>query len=320
MSTRRQVVIIGSGPAGLTAALYAARANLAPLVIEGHEAGGQLMLTTLVENWPGHRDGIMGPALIEELRAQALRFGAEIVQGQVSRVDLGRRPFSVRTDEAEYTADALIIATGASARWLGLPSEKALVGRGVSSCATCDGAFFKGRPIAVVGGGDTALEEALFLTRFASEVTLVHRRDKLRASKIMQDKAHANPRIRFAWNTVVEDIGDVAKGEVTEMSLRSLTTGELTRLPVDGVFVAIGHTPNTALFANQLDMNPGGYIITHAGTRTSVPGVFAAGDVQDHVYRQAITAAGTGCMAAIDAEKYLEGVPQHIGEAATAVQ
>jgi len=317
MSTRRQVLIVGSGPAGLTAALYAARANLAPLVIEGHEAGGQLMLTTLVENWPGHREGIIGPALIEELKAQALRFGAEIVQGQVSAVELGRRPFSVRTEDTEYTADALIIATGASARWLGLPSEKALVGRGVSSCATCDGAFFKGRPIAVVGGGDTALEEALFLTRFASEVTLVHRRDKLRASKIMQDKAHANPRIRFAWNTVVEDIGDVEKGEVTEMSLRSLTTGELTRLAVDGVFVAIGHTPNTALFANQLEMNPGGYIVTHAGTRTSVPGVFAAGDVQDDVYRQAITAAGSGCMAAIDAEKYLEGVPQRIGEAAT---
>jgi thioredoxin reductase (NADPH) len=259
----------------------------------------------------------MGPALIEDLRAQALRFGAEIVHGQVSAVELGRRPFSVRTEDTEYTADALIIATGASARWLGLPSEKALVGRGVSSCATCDGAFFKGRPIAVVGGGDTALEEALFLTRFASEVTLVHRRDKLRASKIMQDKAHANPRIRFAWNTVVEDIGDVAKGEVTEMFLRSVTTGELTRLAVDGVFVAIGHTPNTALFAHQLEMNPGGYIITHAGTRTSVPGVFAAGDVQDHVYRQAITAAGSGCMAAIDAEKYLEGVPQHLGEAAT---
>jgi len=317
MSTRRQVLIVGSGPAGLTAALYAARANLAPLVIEGHEAGGQLMLTTLVENWPGHREGIIGPALIEELKAQALRFGAEIVQGQVSAVELGRRPFSVRTEDTEYTADALIIATGASARWLGLPSEKALVGRGVSSCATCDGAFFKGRPIAVVGGGDTALEEALFLTRFASEVTLVHRRDKLRASKIMQDKAHANPRIRFAWNTVVEDIGDVEKGEVTEMSLRSLTTGELTRLAVDGVFVAIGHTPNTALFANQLEMNPGGYIVTHAGTRTSVPGVFAAGDVQDDVYRQAITVAGSGCMAAIDAEKYLEGVPQRIGEAAT---
>jgi thioredoxin reductase (NADPH) len=316
MSTRRQVLIIGSGPAGLTAAIYAARANLAPLVIEGYEAGGQLMLTSLVENWPGYRDGVMGPALMEELRLQAARFGAEIVQGQVSAVDLGRRPFAVRTDEAEYAGDALIVATGASARWLGLPSEKALVGRGVSSCATCDGAFFRDQPIAVVGGGDTALEEALFLTRFASEVTVVHRRDKLRASKIMQDKAHANPRIRFAWNSVVEEIADVAKGEVTGITLRSLTTGERAELPVHGVFVAIGHTPNTGLFANQLEMNPSGYILTHAGTRTSVPGVFAAGDVQDHVYRQAITAAGSGCMAAMDAEKYLEGVPQHIGEAA----
>jgi thioredoxin reductase (NADPH) len=317
MSSRRQVVIIGSGPAGLTAAIYAARANLTPRVIEGHEAGGQLMLTTMVENWPGHRDGIMGPALMDELQAQALRFGAEIVRGDVSAVELGRRPFSLRTDTNEYTAEALIIATGASARWLGLPGEKALVGRGVSSCATCDGAFFRDRPIAVVGGGDTALEEALFLTRFASEVTLVHRRDKLRASKIMQDKAHANPKIRFAWNSVVEDIADVRKGEVTGITLRSVTTGERSELEVHGVFVAIGHSPNTALFVNQLEMNPGGYILTHSGTRTSVPGVFAAGDVQDHVYRQAITAAGSGCMAAIDAEKYLEGVPQHIGEAAT---
>ena len=317
MNTRRQVVIIGSGPAGLTAAIYAGRANLKPLVIEGHEAGGQLMLTTLVENWPGYRDGIMGPALMEELRAHAARFGADLAQDQVMAVDLHRRPFAIRTGTAEYAADSLIIATGASARWLGLPSEKALVGRGVSSCATCDGAFFKELPIAVVGGGDTALEEALFLTRFASEVTLVHRRDKLRASKIMQEKAFANPKIRFAWNAVVEDISDVAKGEVTGITMRDVATGALTSREVSGVFVAIGHTPNTTLFTGQLEMTPSGYIVTSNGTQTSVPGVFAAGDVQDHVYRQAITAAGSGCMAAMDAEKYLDGVPQHMDEAAT---
>jgi thioredoxin reductase (NADPH) len=319
MISRRQVLIIGSGPAGLTAALYAGRANLRPLVVEGYEAGGQLMITTLVENWPGYRDGIMGPALIEELRVQALRFGAEIVQSHVSAVDLSRRPFLVRTDEGDYTADALIVATGASARWLGLPSERALVGRGVSSCATCDGAFFKEADIAVVGGGDTALEEALFLTRFARRVTLIHRRDKLRASKIMQDKAFRNPKITFVWNSVVEEIADAEKGEVTGVRLADLVTGERRILPVSGVFVAIGHSPNTSLFVNQLQMSAGGYILTHAGTRTSVPGVFAAGDVQDHVYRQAVTAAGSGCMAAIDAEKYLEGVPQHIGEAASTV-
>lgn len=312
----RQVIIIGSGPAGLTAALYAARANLSPLVIEGFESGGQLMLTTMVENWPGYRDGIMGPDLMEEMRQQALRFGAEIVQGQVNAVDLSRRPFTVKTDEESYATQALIVATGASAKWLGLPSERTLVGRGVSSCATCDGAFFKERPIIVVGGGDTAMEEAIYLTRFASEVTVVHRRDRLRASKIMQDKAFTHPKIRFVWNSEVQEVRDVEKGEVTGIRVRNTLTGEVSELTADGLFVAIGHSPNTDLFRGQIEMTPNGYIVTHAGTRTSVPGVFAAGDVQDSVYRQAITAAGSGCMAAIDAEKYLEGLPQHIGEAA----
>jgi thioredoxin reductase (NADPH) len=299
------VVIIGSGPAGLTAALYAARANLKPIVIEGLEAGGQLMITTMVENWPGYRDGIMGPALMEEMRAQAERFGAQIVQGHVEEVDLSERPFRTRLSDREYRSETLIIATGASAQWLGLPSEKKLVGRGVSSCATCDGAFFKDRPIVVVGGGDTAMEEALFLTRFASTVHVVHRRDTLRASKVMQAKAFANPKIRFIWNTVVEEIRDVEKGEVSGVVLRNVDTDERSELAVDGVFVAIGHTPNTSLFRGQLELNPTGYICT-TGTRTTVDGVFACGDVQDNVYRQAVTAAGSGCMAAIDAERFIE--------------
>jgi thioredoxin reductase (NADPH) len=311
----RNVIIIGSGPAGLTAALYASRANLQPLVIEGLEAGGQLMLTTLVENWPGFRDGIMGPDLMAEMRTQAERFGAEIIRGQVSKVDLFNHPFTVSTADATYQCRALIIATGASARLLGLPSERALMGHGVSTCATCDGYFFRGKPIAVVGGGDSAMEEAIFLTKFASKVTVVHRRGTLRASKIMQDKAFANPKIEWEWNSEVEDIRDTGQGAVTTMVLRNNVTGDVKEIPIDGVFVAIGHTPNTSLFKGQLEMDANGYICTHAGTRTSVPGVFAAGDVQDHIYRQAITAAGSGCMAAIDAEKYLEGLPQHLGEA-----
>jgi thioredoxin reductase (NADPH) len=314
MADLRNVIVIGSGPAGLTAALYSARANLKPLVIEGLEAGGQLMLTTLVENWPGFRDGIMGPELMEEMRVQAGRFGAEVIRGHVTGVNLRTHPFSVRTSDAEYRSRSVIIATGASARLLGLPSERGLLGHGVSTCATCDGYFFRGKPIAVVGGGDSAMEEAIFLTRFASSVVVVHRRDTLRASKIMQDKAFANPKISFEWNSDVEEITDIGKGEVTGMVLRSNKTGVRKEVPVEGVFVAIGHTPNTSLFSEQIELDANRYIVTHMGARTSVPGVFACGDVQDHVYRQAITAAGSGCMAAIDAEHYLDGLPQHLGE------
>ena len=308
----RNVVIIGSGPAGLTAALYTARANLAPLVIEGIEAGGQLMLTTMVDNFPGHRDGIMGPDLMAEMRAQAEKFGAEIIQGHVASVDASVRPIVVRTSEAEYLTRTLIIATGASARLLGLPAERALMGHGVSTCATCDGYFFRGHEIAVVGGGDSAMEEAVFLTRFASKVTVVHRRDTLRASKIMQDKARANPKIAWMLDHEVEAIHDTGKGEVTSMVVRSNKTGEKTEIPVTGVFVAIGHTPNTSLFRGQLELDQNGYIVTHDGAKTSVDGVFACGDVQDHIYRQAITAAGSGCMAAIDAEHYLDKIPEHL--------
>jgi len=306
----RKVVIIGSGPAGLTAALYTARANLKPLLVEGLEAGGQLMLTTMVENWPGFRDGIMGPDLMTEMRVQAERFGTDVLQGNVDRVNLSARPFSLAlSDGKTITTDALIIATGASARWLDIGVDRTLSGHGVSTCATCDGYFFRGKPIAVVGGGDSAMEEAIYLTRFASKVSVIHRRDSLRASKIMQDKAFANPKIEFIWDSEIADIRDIARGEVTGIVVRNLKTASLTEVPLDGVFIAIGHTPNTGLFRGQLELDEAGYIVTHHGSKTTCPGVFAAGDVQDHVYRQAVTAAGSGCMAAIDAERYLDGLP-----------
>ena len=306
----REVIIIGSGPAGLTAALYAARADLEPLVIEGLEAGGQLMLTTVVDNYPGFRDGIMGPELMAEMRAQAERFGTTFVKGDITKVDVASSPFTVTTAAESYQARALIIATGASAQLLGLPSEQTLMGHGVSTCATCDGYFFRDKPIVVVGGGDSAMEEATFLTKFASHVTVVHRRDTLRASKIMQEKAFNNTKILFEWDSVVDEVTDPEKGVVTGVVLRNLKTGKTKALDVEGVFVAIGHTPNTSLFADQIELDDNGYIMPHGGARTSVAGVFAAGDVQDHVYRQAVTAAGSGCMAAIDAERYVESLPK----------
>lgn len=312
--TARQVIIIGSGPAGLTAALYAARANLKPLVIEGIEAGGQLMLTTMVENYPGFRGGIMGPKLMEEMRLQSAHFGADIIQGDVTSVDLSERPFKINVEKTQYTAEALIVATGASAKWLDLGVDKKLSGRGVSTCATCDGFFFKGLPVAVVGGGDTAMEEAIYLSKLATKVTVIHRRDTLRASKVMQDKAMSSPNISFVWNSEVVDIKDLDQGKVTSLVLRDTKTGEKRELAVDGVFIGIGHTPNTALFKGQLAMHDNGYLQTHHGSRTSVPGVFAAGDVQDHVYRQAVTAAGSGCMAAIDAERFLSGTLHETSE------
>ncbi len=307
MTDIRDVIIVGSGPAGLTAAIYSARANLAPVCVEGIGAGGQLMLTTDVENYPGFPDGIMGPDLMVKFREQAERFGTEFITEDATRVDLSMAPFGVWIGERELRARSIIISTVATARLLGLPSEERLFARGVSTCATCDGFFYRGKPIAVVGGGDSALEEANFLTRFATKVTLIHRRKELRASKIMQDRAFANPKIDFRWNSIVDDV--LGDSNVTGLRLRDVEAGTVDDLAVDGVFIAIGHTPNTQLFEGQLDLDPNGYVVTAPGsTVTSVPGVFASGDVQDHVYRQAVTAAGSGCMAALEAERYLESL------------
>jgi len=300
------VVIIGSGCAGLTAAIYAARANLKPLVLDGHEPGGQLSLTTMVENFPGFPDGILGPELIENMRKQAQRFGTEFSSGAVAEVDVDQRPFRIEAGKAAFEARTLIIASGATARMLGIESERKLLGHGVSTCATCDGFFFRGKEIAVVGGGDTAIEEATFLTRFASRVHLIHRRKEFRASKIMMDRARADKKINFITPAVVYDVLDVEKGGVEGLRLQNEATGETSVLPVEGVFVAIGHHPNTNIFRGKLEMDPNGYLRTHDRSRTSVEGVFAAGDVQDIHYRQAVTAAGSGCMAAMDAERFLE--------------
>lgn len=299
-----KVIIIGSGPAGLTSAIYTSRAKLSPLMFEGYLAGGQLMLTTEVENFPGFPEGIMGPKLMQSFRSQAERFGTRIVTKDVTKVDLSQRPFKVYVDETVYETESVIISTGATAKLLGLEKERGLMGRGVSTCATCDGAFFQNQEVVIVGGGDSAMEEAVFLTRFASKVTVVHRRDTLRASQIMQDRARKNPKIAWKLNTGVEDI--LGDKEVTGIKLKNFATGEVYDMPTQAVFVAIGHTPNTALFKGQINTDENGYIVTQDGTKTNIPGVFAAGDVQDHIYRQAITAAGSGCAAALDCERFLE--------------
>ncbi len=310
MSNRHKLIIIGSGPAGFTAALYAGRANLNPIVFEGIQPGGQLTITTEVENYPGFAKGIMGPELMEIMREQAQRFGAKSIYKLITKVDFSQRPFKLWAEDEEYTADAIIVAPGASAKLLGLPSEKEYMGYGVSACATCDGFFFKNQEVIVVGGGDTAIEEATFLTKFASKVTIVHRRDQLRASKIMQDKAHKNPKIAFIWDSVLDEIlgkNESGKKSVTGVRLMNVKTGALTEVKADGVFMGIGHQPNTDLFKGQLDMDEVGYLkLQGRSTRTNIPGVFAAGDVADSVYRQAVTAAGSGCAAAIDAERWLE--------------
>ncbi len=307
MNNILNVVILGSGCAGNTAAIYTARASLQPLVLEGHEPGGQLSITTEVENFPGFPEGIHGPQLVENMKQQAQRFGAVYQHGRVAHADLSKRPFTLELEDGQkIETHTLIVATGASARWLGLPNEQKLIGHGVSSCATCDGFFFRGKKIIVVGGGDSAMEEANFLSRFGSEVALIHRNDTFRSSKIMLDRAKANPKITLLTSTVVDDIYDVDKGEVTGVKLRNVKTGEVYDRPVDGFFVAIGHIPNTKPFASQLDLDPDGYIVSHGGARTNIKGVFHAGDVQDRTYRQAITASGAGCMAAIEVERFLE--------------
>ncbi len=305
-----ELIILGSGCAGNTAAVYAARANLKPIVVSGHEPGGQLSITSMVENFPGFPEGIQGPDLVENIKKQAEHFGAEYLHGTVTEADLSKRPFRVSVDGEWYETRALIVATGASARWLNLPNEQKLIGHGVSSCATCDGFFYRGRKIIVIGGGDTAMEEASFLTRFGEQVTLIHRREEFRASKIMQERVQKNPKIRVLTSTVVEDVYDVSQNLVTGVKLKNVRTGQVWEEPVDGFFVAIGHIPNTGPFRGQIELDEEGYVVSKGGARTSVTGVFHAGDVQDRVYKQAVTAAAAGCMAALEAEKFLEAEAQ----------